>query len=221
VTRLEGWLADRRVRLARSWGAFSHWYWDGRYRLADGFCARQDKLAERFWVRWYRFTDWVGGPWERLAYWYWARRETRADRGSEEAPHGSLPRPSTLTLASIFVVLTLAVALTIRPHIRAPGPTTARSTATRIDAALGVDVPDVRGMSVPEAGAVLERAGLRFERATAAVGMPGQVLGTLPSIGRSVASGTQVTLIVGVQAERIGTSNLPEPFSSGDSSTSP
>jgi beta-lactam-binding protein with PASTA domain len=123
--------------------------------------------------------------------------------------------------ASILVLLMLTVAVTILPHIRAPDPTKARSIAPRLDAPLGVDVPDVRGMSVAEARAVLERAGLKFERATAAVGIPGQVLGTLPNIGRSVASGTQVTLIVGVQAQRMGTSNLSAPFSSADSSTSP
>jgi PASTA domain-containing protein len=204
VTRLEGWLADRRVHLARSRDAFSHWYWVGRYQLADKFSARQDKLAEWFWVRWYRFSDWVVSPWERLADWYWARRD--ADGGSEEAPDGLLPRPSTLTFASIFVVLTLAAAVTIWPLLRASDSPKALSIP-RLDAPLGVDVPDVRGMSVFEARVVLERAGLRFERATAAVGTPGQVLGTLPSIGRSVASGTPVTLIVGVQIERIAASN--------------
>jgi beta-lactam-binding protein with PASTA domain len=48
----------------------------------------------------------------------------------------------------------------------------------------------------------LERAGLKFTRAEAAVGTPGQVLWTRPAIGRRVPSDTPVTIVVGVDAGR-------------------
>lgn len=67
---------------------------------------------------------------------------------------------------------------------------------------------------------MLERSGLRFEWAIAAEGTPGRVLVTLPSIGRSVSSGTPVTLIVGVRAERL-VAGLVSSVWPEDSSASP
>jgi hypothetical protein len=121
-------------------------------------------------------------------------------------PHGSAPRATTLAAASLLVLLAVAavaVGVAMGSLVGTPDPTKTYSPAPNIDAAPGMDVPDVRGMSALQARAVLERSGLRFEWAIAAEGTPGRVLGTLPSIGRSVSSGTPVTLIVGVGAERL------------------
>lgn len=101
-----------------------------------------------------------------------------------------------------------------------PDPSKTYPPAPDIDAAPGMGVPDVRGMSASQARAVLERSGLRFQRAIANEGPPGRVLGTLPSIGRSVSSGTPVTLIVGVEADRLVT-GLVSSLSFEDSSGSP
>lgn len=76
------------------------------------------------------------------------------------------------------------------------------------NAAIRIDIPDVRGMPASDARAQLERAGLKFARAEAAVGTPGQVLWTRPAIGRRVPSDTPVTIVVGVDAWRYGTSGL-------------
>ncbi len=158
VTRLEGWLADRRVRLARSWGAYSHGYRVHRYRAAS--------------------------------------------------------------LLVALAVAAVAVGVAMGSRVGTPDPTETDPPAPNIDAAPGLDVPDVRGMSAPQARAVLERSGLRFEWAIAAEGTPGRVLGTLPSIGRSVSSGTAVTLIVGVGAERL-VAGLVSSVWPEDSSASP
>jgi beta-lactam-binding protein with PASTA domain len=60
----------------------------------------------------------------------------------------------------------------------------------------------VIGLSASDARARLERLGLSLERAVPAVGTPGLVLGTVPTIGRSVRSGTAVVMIVGVESSR-------------------
>jgi hypothetical protein len=109
----------------------------------------------------------------------------------------------TLAAASLFVVLTVVVGMSIRPSVGTPDLTKTYPPAPIIEAAPAMDVPDVRGMSALQAQAVLENSGLRFERGIPAEGTPGQVLGTLPSIGRSIESGTPVTLIVGVEADRL------------------
>ena len=69
-------------------------------------------------------------------------------------------------------------------------------------AATRIDIPDVRGMPASDARAQLERAGLKFAGAEAAVGTPGQVLWTRPAIGGRVPSDTPVTIVVGVDAGR-------------------
>jgi beta-lactam-binding protein with PASTA domain len=65
-------------------------------------------------------------------------------------------------------------------------------------------------MPASDARAQLERAGLKFARAEAAVGTPGQVLWTRPAIGSRVPSDTPVTIVVGVDAGRfvLGASGL-------------
>jgi hypothetical protein len=125
-----------------------------------------------------------------------------------------------LVAGSSFFVLTIAVGIGIQPLVDTPDPTKTYSPAPIVDATPGMDVPDVRGMSAPQAVAVLERSGLRFERAIAAEGTPGRVLGTLPSVGRSVSSGTPVTLIVGVETERL-VAGLVSSLSTEDPSASP
>jgi PASTA domain-containing protein len=170
--------------------------------------------TEGFWVRRFRFTHRVGDRWEKLAYWYWLRwyrfidriggsRQRRADRLVRRSLDRS-PRASVPAVAFFCVALAVAVAVAVWPLPSTSEPIDDRPTAPIIDATPGIDVPDVRGMSVLEARAQLEHAGLRFERATAVVGTPGEVLGTLPSTGLSVPSATPVILIIGVEAERIG-----------------
>jgi hypothetical protein len=112
-----------------------------------------------------------------------------------------LPRLSRRSENTVFwglcVVLILFTAtpfiLDIRERSTPPEP---RHAATRID------IPDVRGMPASNARAQLERAGLKFAGAEAAVGTPGQVLWTRPAIGGRVPSDTPVWIVVGVDAGR-------------------
>jgi beta-lactam-binding protein with PASTA domain len=129
-------------------------------------------------------------------------------------------RAPTLAAASLLTVLAAAVGIGLGALGGTPDPNAVSSPAPTIEVAPRTEVPDVRGMSAPQARALLERLGLRFARATAAEGTPGRVLGTLPSVGRSVASGTAVTLIVGVEAERL-VAGLVSSLSSEDASASP
>jgi hypothetical protein len=237
VARLEGWLADRRTRLAHVWDALTYGNRVRRRRLAERFWARRIRLAEGSWVG----RHWSGYLRERPTDWSRARHERRAARRAGRSPHSSAARAPTLAVASVLVVLVVAAAIAIGsfggtpdstggysraslndmtrrmavPDVRGMSARQARSLMTR-----RMDVPDVRGMSARQARSLLERAGLTFERAIAAEGTPGRVLGTLPSNGHLVSSGRSVTLIVGVEAERL-VAGLVSSLSSEHLSASP
>jgi beta-lactam-binding protein with PASTA domain len=87
-----------------------------------------------------------------------------------------------------------------------PAPPVAASAEPSV-AMGGVDVPDVRGMPASDARAELEHAGFEFAEPRATLGTPGLVLWTEPSIGRSVPPGTPVTIVIGVEAERLGSTS--------------
>jgi beta-lactam-binding protein with PASTA domain len=74
-------------------------------------------------------------------------------------------------------------------------------TSTRA-ATRGIRIPDVVGMPASDARARLERAGLKFAKALATVGPPGQVVWTRPAIGHAVREDTPITIFVGVSVER-------------------
>jgi beta-lactam-binding protein with PASTA domain len=84
-----------------------------------------------------------------------------------------------------------------------PAPPTAASVKASV-ALGGIVVPDVRGLPASDAREELERIGLEFAEPRAALGIPGQVLWTDPSIGRRVPADTPVTVVIGVEAERLG-----------------
>jgi hypothetical protein len=120
----------------------------------------------------------------------------------------SVRRRSPILLGwGLCVVLNLwsvtSIILDIRGRPAPPEPRNAAlvKAASRA-AASGITVPDVRGMPASDARAQLERVGLKFARAKATVGTPGQVLWTEPAIGHMVPSDTPVTIFVGVGAER-------------------
>jgi len=134
-----------------------------------------------------------------------AERKVRMANLADRLTHLSRRLENTV-FCVLFVVLILSTATTgfildIGERSTPPEP---RNAATRID------IPDVRGMPASDARAQLERAGLKFARAEAAVGTPGQVLWTRPAIGSRVPSDTPVTIVVGVDAGRfvLGASGL-------------
>jgi hypothetical protein len=115
---------------------------------------------------------------------------------ADRLPHLSRRSENTV-FWGLCVVLILLTATPFILDIRERStPPESPNAATRID------IPDVRGMPASDARAQLERAGLKFAGAEAAVGTPGQVLWTRPSIGRPVSSDTPVTIVVGVDAGR-------------------
>lgn len=128
-------------------------------------------------------------------------------------------RAPTLAMAILSVMVGVVAGIAIASLV-GPPDTTDVDRIPAIDPAPGIDVPDVRGMSAREARALLERAGLRFERSMPAKGTPGRVLRTRPSIGSSVSAGTSVTVIVGVDAERLLAGLVPS-VSSAYSNPSP
>jgi beta-lactam-binding protein with PASTA domain len=73
----------------------------------------------------------------------------------------------------------------------------------------GVEVPDLAGLSVPEATSVLEEVGLVFGRAVYTDGLPtgvdeGDIVGQLPPAGTRAEKGTKVDVIV-ARGEKVAT----------------
>lgn len=222
-------MANLADRLAHRWGEFldKRWARRGRraerfrirwYRFTDSAGVRWERLTDKLWVRperrdepfrvrWYRFTDSVGIRWERLTDRYRARRERLPGHRAERVRQGVAWRSSVLLGASLCVVLMVTMAVLLRAGTSPPVPPNAVSAKPSLAAARGIDIPDVRGMPASDARARLERAGLRFAGARAALGAPGHVLWTQPNVGRSVPSGTPVTIVIGVEAERIGSAS--------------
>ena len=125
-----------------------------------------------------------------------AERRARMANLADRLPHLSRRSENTVFWGLCVVLILLTATpfiLDIRERSTPPEP---RNAATRID------IPDVRGMPASDARAQLERAGLKFAGAEAAVGTPGQVLWTRPAIGGRVPSDTPVTIVVGVDAGR-------------------
>lgn len=219
-------MADLADRLAHRWGEFLDKRWALRGRRAERFRVRwyrstdsvrdrwdrmTDKLrapperhAEPFGVRWYRFTDTVGVRWERLTDKLRPRLERLFSQGAERGRWRLAWRSSLVLGASLGVVLMVRVVVLVPDRTHPPAPPTAASTKPSFAAARGIDIPDVRGMAASDARAQLEGAGLKFAGARAALGAPGHVLRTQPSIGRSVPPDTPVMIVIGVEAERIG-----------------
>lgn len=210
MMKLRSWLADHLAHLANRSDEFSY-YVERRERLAYAYRSRRQRLARRFWVRRRGFVDRVGLRGSKVADGYWVRRQRRAGRRAGRRADRPTLRTPIVMAVSLGVGLIVIASVSVRGSVRGPSATPAprehTPSAVDSDAVSGIDVPNVRGMSAAEARVVLESVGLTFRRAKAALGTPGRVIGTLPSIGRTVSSGTPITLMVGVEAERIGPTN--------------
>ena len=73
----------------------------------------------------------------------------------------------------------------------------------------GAEVPDLAGLSVPEATSALEEVGLVFGRAVYTDGLPtgvdeGDIVGQLPPAGAQAEKGTKVDVIV-ARGEKVAT----------------
>jgi hypothetical protein len=226
-------MADLADRLADRWGEFldKHWALRGRRaerfrvrgyrftgsvrirwdRMTDEFWARPERHAEPFRVRWYRFTDTGRVRWERLTDKLRPRLDRLFSQGAERGRWKLAWRSSLVLGVSLGVVLMVRMVVLVPDRTHPPAPPNAAPTKSSFTAARGIDIPDVRGMPASDARAQLEGAGLKFAGARAALGAPGHVLWTQPSIGRSVPPDTPVTIVIGVEAERIG-SPAAHPF---------
>jgi hypothetical protein len=195
MKRVRRWMADLTDRRADRWGD-----------IIDRLRARRGRVGERFSVGWYRFTDPVGLRWSRLTDSNLAPRARLSGYRTERDRVGVPRRSPIMLVASLFVVLlswSVTMAVVVRGRTVPPSPRAAASVEPSRASARGIDVPDVRDMPASDARTQLERAGLKFAGARAAVGTPGQVLRTQPTIGRPVPPDTPVTIVVGVEAERI------------------
>jgi PASTA domain len=68
----------------------------------------------------------------------------------------------------------------------------------------GIVVPEVAGLTAWEARDVLLTVDLRLARIVPVPGEPGVVVGTRPATGKVVGPGEAVTLLVGVEPDRLG-----------------
>jgi PASTA domain-containing protein len=131
------------------------------------------------------------------------RIESRRDQRSGRAP----ARPVVIVVGALAVAAGIGLAVAHgdgpAPLLRAPFPPAGLSTTATVK----IDVPDLSGMPASEAREALVLAGLAFATVEPAVGTPGVVLRTRPSIGRRVPPETSVTLVVGVELHRL--SSLP------------
>jgi hypothetical protein len=179
--------------------------WEG---LTYRYRARRERLGEPLRVRWYGFTDSLLDRWEGLTYRYRARRERLSRSRAERSRQSVAPRSPAMVGASLCVVVMIAVAVVMIRAARMAPPAPPMTASIKPSLGVrGIHVPDVRGMQASEARAELEHAGLKFAQPRAALGAPGQVLWTEPDIGRSVPPGTPVTIVIGVEAERLGSAN--------------
>ena len=200
----------RRERLADAlWGGWdrvldsvgSRWE-----RMTDAIRDRRDRLTDALWGVWERSLDSVGARWERLRGGHRTRPEKPSRARARPFRQSVAQRSSIIAGATLcFVVIVATVAL-IHARVGPPAPSDAAS-GTPPPAGRGIEVPNVRGMPASDARTELERAGLTFAEPRATLGTPGLVLRTEPNIGRQVPPGTPVTIVIGVEAERLGPAN--------------
>ena len=175
-------------------------------RVTDAIRDRRERLTDALWRGWGRSLDAIGARWERLKGGYRTRRE-RLPRERQEPFRQSLARRSSVIVgATLSFALIVATVALIHARVAPPPPSDAASGRPP-PAGRGIEVPNVRGMPASDARAELERAGLTFAEPRATLGTPGLVLRTEPNIGRSVPPGTPVTIVIGVEAERLGPAN--------------
>ena len=175
-------------------------------RLTYRFRARRGRVVEALWDGWEGFLGSVGARWERLTYRFRARRERVHFNRAERFRWSMTRRSSIIVGAGLCFMVMVTMAVLIRARMGPPAPP--RAASVKASVALGsIVVPDVRGLSASDARTELERVGLEFAQPRAALGMPGQVLWTDPNIGRSVPSDTPVTVVVGVEDERLGSAS--------------
>jgi hypothetical protein len=186
-----GW--DRSLdRVGARWG-----------RLTDEVRARRERLTEALWGGWERSLDSVGARWGSFTDRFRSQGETGGVRRAERIGRSVGRRSSTIVGAILCVVVILAMAVVLLgDHLAPAAPPMAAPSEPSV--ALGrVDVPDVRGMPASDARAEIEQAGLEFAEPRAVLGTPGLVLWTEPIMGRRVPPGTPVTIVIGVEAERL------------------
>jgi hypothetical protein len=177
--------------------------WD---RLADMVRDRRERFAAALWGSWDRSLDSIGARWKRLRGGYRTRPKRLAREREEPFRQSLARRSSTIVGATLCFVLIVATVALI--HARMAPPTPSDAAAVKPPPGVrGIDVPDVRGMPASDARAELERVGLTFAEPRATLGTPGLVLRTEPIIGRPVPPGTPVTIVIGVEAERLGPAN--------------
>jgi hypothetical protein len=149
---------------------------------------------------WYGSAGRVASTWRRL------RRDLRAREEERRVQHGNPnargPAHALGLAACVCFVLAVTVGAISGDRARVTSRGSPPAPAAPFEQ-IGITIPDVRGTSAADARVRLEQSGLDFAGVTPKVGAPGQVLATYPSVGRSVSPGTSVTVVVGVEPERL------------------
>ena len=135
-------------------------------------------------------------------------RATPASREAEEPARSGLPGPAIAAIVVVaLVVIILVIVFAVRGCSGAPGSRTpsggAASSATESPAASAVSeqvsVPNVVGMTVSEATAELQSAGLSVgtqTNQTSNTVARGQIISQTPAANSSAAKGSKITIVV-------------------------
>jgi hypothetical protein len=183
----------------RAWDGFAYRYRRQRERRAYARWARRRRVSGRLRFAWFRVAHPVRARRSLEANGGWTEREPFADG----AARPSFPRRVKVLLWSVSAILSaiiIAALVWIQVMKASPGGSLDRPIARVV---AGVTVPNVTGMSVSRARQRLDAAGLVFDRALPVRGSPGVVIGISPAGGSQVPAGTLVTLLVGVEPDRL------------------
>jgi hypothetical protein len=162
----------------RAWDGFAYRYRRQRERRAYARWARRRRVSGRLRFAWFRVAHPVRARRSLEANGGWTEREPFADG----AARPSFPRRVKVLLWSVSAILSaiiIAALVWIQVMKASPGGSLDRPIA-RVDA-----------------------AGLVFDRALPVRGSPGVVIGISPAGGSQVPAGTLVTLLVGVEPDRL------------------
>ncbi len=178
-------------------------------RFIDRVVDRRERITEALWSGWDRSLGSVGTHWGSFTDRFRSRRRAGGGHRAERTGQRVGRRTWVVVGTSLGVVVVVMAVVLLRDPVAPPVPPTSAEPRGAVGSVAvdSVDVPDVRGMAASDARAELEGAGLEFAEPRAALGTPGLVLWTEPNIGRSVPPGTRVRIVIGVEAERLGSTS--------------
>jgi hypothetical protein len=179
-------LAAERMSLRRD--RMSNWWHGWRDPLSESWAQRRLLAAERMSLRRDRMSNWWHGRWDPMV-------------AVVQAWTDGNRRPANVAAVAVIVVLVgITAAMMVHPR---GTQRRARTDARRPVVGAVVPVPPMRGLAAVDVRSVLEDAGLTLLEVRPALGKPGIVLRTQPVAGTNLREDAAVTVIVGVDSQRL------------------